>query len=136
MPVPPSRSSSRPGVPLRLNAWWSVTLPEPVDDVAGLFVARELVQDLWWVDKPILLTLADGKVVELVPKERLQGRKETMDVTYWTIPVDVSKEAIEAMAASPVTKAQIWVGSNAYERDVKPKKAKKLQAGAKCLAPD
>lgn len=128
-------TAEHPGVPLRLNAWWSLSLPEPVGEMTGLFVARELVSDLGWVepDKPVRMTLADGRTVELVPAERVQGKKESMEVTVWSVPVEVSTDDVAALAESPVVAAELRVGANVYPLTVKPKKSKKLQNGARCV---
>jgi hypothetical protein len=123
------------GVPLRLSAWWALSLPEPVDGGAGLFVAREFVSDLGWVEpaKPVRLTLADGSTVELVPTERIQARREGLDVSQWAVPVTVTPAQVQALSASPITKAELPVGDKTYAIDVKAGKGKKAQAGARCL---
>ena len=123
------------GVPLRLSAFWGLSLPEPVGEMTGLFVARVLVQDLGWVepDKPVRVHLADGEVLQLAPTERFQGKKEGPDVMVWSVPVEVSADDVNKLAASPITKVELPVGDAVYPLKVKAKKGAKAQAAAACL---
>jgi hypothetical protein len=127
------------GVPIRLSATWSLTLPEPLEGGVGRLVAESFnTSDIGWVDpeQPIQLTLANGSTVALPVSERRQGEPYGGNATRWILPLAVDADAVRAIAASPATLLTLSVGEARYTQKVKGGKAKALQTAAACLVAD